>query len=99
MRPSLCRAVLYTRAPGEEYAATITRVTPSSVLDIAGVSPNLEIYYDVLLAVDIIFRPDEVVTEAGHRRIYGRRWFTPGPVKFDDSATPAANTWRWPPRA
>lgn len=87
MRPSLGRVVIYTRGVGEEYAATITRVgTPNGVL-------QLENDYDVWLAVDIHDEPRGL-----DDRSHGRRWYTHAPVKFDGSETPAANTWRWPPR-
>lgn len=102
MRPTLGRVVIYTRAPGEVFAATITRVEPLpdtldalvlvlndiNVTDGQRATVADEHSYAVWLGVDI-HHPD------------GRshRWYTNGPIQFDRGQAPADHTWRWPPRA
>lgn len=95
MRPSLGRVVIYTRGPGEEYAATITRVdVADSVVGFDPKTLNDENTYRVFLMVLVhrdVPAPHGVEAE-------GRTWFTQTPVPFDDRDPPANFTWRWPPR-
>lgn len=96
MKPVLARRAIYTRAPGEEFAARITRVELTRVTPfvrattrgghaIVTTTPadtsTDEDDYDVFLAVAI-----HTNTEAEEDFL--------GPVPFGDSST--AGTWHWP---
>lgn len=98
MRPTVGRVVLYTVRPatpahgdqpgdsGVEYAATITAVRERDGASQRELLAGDENAYDVLMAV--------------HRHGFdtkGSIWHTASPIRYAEK--PAANTWRWPPRA